>query len=68
VTAATATAAVEVPARDELVRDAVDHLYHAAKGLRRPLTVAQIHVIEGHITAAVLALLTPPCRPEEIQP
>jgi hypothetical protein len=62
----TAPATVEVPTADELVTTALDRLYYAAKGLRRPLTVAQIHVVEGHIAAAIAALLTPPVRPEEM--
>jgi hypothetical protein len=68
VTAATATVPLVLPTRDELVTRALDRLYYADKGLNRPLTVAQLHVIRGHIAAARAALLTPPCRPEEIQP
>jgi len=62
----TAAATAELPTRDELVTAALDRLYYAAKGLERPLTVAQLHVVRGHIAAARAALLTPPVRPEEM--
>jgi len=44
----------------------VDRLYYADKGLDKPLTVARIHVIRGHIAAARAALLTKPLRPEKM--
>ena len=62
----TAPAALEFPTRDELVTTALDRLYYADKGLDKPLTVARIHAIRGHIAAARAALLTPPIRPEEV--
>jgi hypothetical protein len=62
----TAPATVEVPTADELITAALDRLYYADKGLDKPLTIARIHAIRGHIAAARAALLTPPVRPEEM--
>jgi hypothetical protein len=62
----TAPATVEVPTADEIVITALERLDWAAKHLEKPLTVARVHVIKGHIAAARAALLTPPVRPEEM--
>jgi hypothetical protein len=62
----TAPTVVTMPTQDELVRTALERLYYATKGLDKPLTVAQIHVIKGHHAAIRAALLTPPLRPEEV--
>jgi hypothetical protein len=63
----TATPATTVTS-DELVSVALERLEWAAKGLDKPLTVARIHAIRGHIAAATLALLTEPVRPTRETP
>jgi len=64
-TAAPVAADPTLPSVDELVTTALDRLYDADKSLDKPLTVARIHVIRGHIAAARAALLTKPLRPGE---